>query len=281
MSNLPLPSEPDLPAAYTGQPDLFAGLDVSKPTVRAARRFLHSGTTTAEDEEAAAKIIGAAALGWSVRRIARELGHSRNTVAAVLDLAEQAGKVEPVAKRVLQAAGESIHSDLEWGNDLVEDARAHGVSDKKLSAIAALRRSTWVAVKELSGAGTPQDRPAVAVQVNVSGLGAQVAVSEYAKRLQELQAGAAAPGAGPDSQSGAAGPESSANSPIEVDVMPRVMPPSPNTIDPGIPAAIPGVSPGVSAIPGPGVSTGGGGGCRVGGGAMEADANKKETFNEQ
>lgn len=180
--SLPIPSDAgDLVASLTGQPALFSDLDVSVDVVRAGRDYLHTGTTTSSHHESAAKIIAGAVMGWSERKIARELGHSRNTVAAVLRDAVRSGKVEPVKERVIAAAAAAIHSDIERGNDLIESA----ATPQDIAAVAGLRRSTWV------GAGILADKGATAgpssVVVNV-GAGSVVQVIEgYAARLAALK----------------------------------------------------------------------------------------------
>ncbi len=201
--------------AYTGQPALFSELDVSRPVVIAAREHVHTGTTVSADEREAARIIGLAALRWSERRIAESTGHSRNTIAAVLRLAERAGKVEPVKERVLAAAAAAIHSDIELGNELADDVR-NGEPGADLAGLASLRRSTWV------GAGILADKGAapvgVQVQVNVGSGSVVQVVEDYRRRLAGLAA--------PDSESGVAITDDQQTEGNAVQVMPAVMPAS-------------------------------------------------------
>lgn len=175
-----MPKDLDVVDLVTGQPQLFSSSDLCPEVLKGAREFIHSGVTTFRDAQSAARIIAAASLGWSERRIARELGHGRDTVHAVLRLAEQAGKVRPVKERVLAAAAAALHSDIELGNEEAERVR-NGEGD--LAGLAALRRSTWVGAGILADKGAA-DRPAVVVNV-ASGSAVQV-VQEYASRLARL-----------------------------------------------------------------------------------------------
>lgn len=176
---MPAGADGDALEAFTGQPALFAGLDCDLPTVNAARQFFHTGTTTTQHEQDAARIVAAASLGWSVRKIARELRHSRNTVAAVLRLAESAGKVEPVQRRVLAAAAAAVHADIEEGNRMIEEAE----TPQEVSAAAALRRSTWVGVGILADKVAP-GQPSITVNVGAGSV-VQV-VQDYARELAAL-----------------------------------------------------------------------------------------------
>jgi hypothetical protein len=179
--SLPIPTDAgDLVASLTGQPALFSDLDVSVEVVRAGRDYLHTGTTTSAHHDSAAKIIAGAVMGWSERKIARDLGHSRNTVAAVLRDAVRSGKVEPVKERVIAAAAAAIHSDIERGNDLMEEAE----TPQDIAAVAGLRRSTWVGAGILADKGGAAGPASVVVNV---GAGSVVQVVEgYAARLKAL-----------------------------------------------------------------------------------------------
>ncbi len=189
MSGLPIPKNADLAAEYTGQPELFAMADVDRDTVSAARVFLHTGNTTARNAERAALIVAAASLGWSQRRIAQELGHSRNTVKAVLQLAEKAGKLEPVKERVLAAAADAIHSDIELGNDLADDVRSGNANEKDLAALASLRRATWVGAGILADKGAAPAAAGAGLTVHVGPGSVVQVVQDYATRLKQLAAG--------------------------------------------------------------------------------------------
>ena len=221
--SLPEHGDNGLLEAWTGQPELFDGLDLATSTVTAARNFLHTGKTVTSDERAAARIVAAASLGWSTRRISRELGHSRNTIAAVVRLAEKAGKVEPVKDRVLAAAAESIHSDIELGDQLAQKIREGLGGERALSELAAFRRGTWVGAGILADKGSPPP-PSVAVQVNVGAGSVVQVVQEYATRLKGLT----------DSKSGAFQPETSANSAEPDALYPKSYPidPNPSTSSP-------------------------------------------------
>jgi hypothetical protein len=185
-SALPMPTDGDALEAFTGQPDLLALVDVSAPTVEAARRFLHTGKTTLRDERAAAAICAAAALGWSNRKIARDLGHSQDTVRAVVRLAEQAGKVGAVKDRVLASVAQAIQSDIELGNELAEKVSNGDDDAPDLAALAAFRKAGWV------GAGILADKGAAAgpASVTIINQGDAVVnvVQDYAARLAKLAA---------------------------------------------------------------------------------------------
>jgi hypothetical protein len=181
---LPAHTDDEAIEALTGQRALFSLCDVSSPVVEAARRHIHTGTTVAGDEREAARIIGLAALGWSERRIAESTSHSRNTVAAVLRLAEKAGKVEPVKDRVLACAAAAIHSDIELGNTLADQVR-DGDGDVALGELASLRRSTWVGVGILADKEGPR---ATSITVNVGSGSVVQVVEDYGRRLAALTA---------------------------------------------------------------------------------------------
>lgn len=241
----PVHSDEDALEAYTGQPGLFSGLDLNRPLVLAARRHLHTGTTTTSHEEQAAQIVALATLNWSDSRIAAHLGHSRSTVSAVLRLAEKAEKVEQVQARVLSAAAQAIHSDIELGVTLADEIRA---GDRTLlRETAAFKTATWVGVRQL--AGTVQSAPPPSVSVTV-GAGSVVQVVEnYRRRIAGL--------ASPDSESGADKIEHQQNEGNAVAVMPAVIPgPSDSHRSAGERA---------------GASEGRGGGCELPGGAGDTD----------
>jgi hypothetical protein len=195
--SLPLSEDrADLVEAWTEQPELFSRLDVDVPVVRAARDFIHSGKTTTRQSELCALIIGATALGWSYRKIAAEYHVSRNTVKAVVQVAEKSGKVEPVRERVLAAVAESALADVELGNQVADVIRRKLVegdgADRLLSGLASLRRATGGIAAEMMGQTLPAGiGPAVTVNVTGPGSSVQV-VEEYAGRLARLQNQAAA-----------------------------------------------------------------------------------------
>lgn len=169
--------------AFTGQPELLALVEVDQPMVQAARAFLHTGKTTVRNEQKAAAIVAAASLGWSNRKIARDLGHSQDTVRAVLRLAEQAGKVGAVKDRVLAAAAEAVHADIDLGNELAERVREGGEDAPDLGQLAAFRKAGWV------GAGIIADKPAAgpaSITIVNQGDGVVNVVQEYAERLRRL-----------------------------------------------------------------------------------------------
>lgn len=177
--------------AFTGQPELLRLVDVDQPTVQAARRFLHTGTTVLKDEQRAAAIVAAAALGWSNRRIARELGHSQDTVRAVLRLAEAAGKVGAVKERVLASVAAAIQADIELGNEIAGQIRdavdsGEGVKPEMLSGLAAFRKAGWVGAGILADKGNAAG-PASITIVNQGDAVVNV-VADYAKKLAQLGA---------------------------------------------------------------------------------------------
>lgn len=189
---LPLPESSALVEWATGQPELFSALELDVEIVKAARVFLHTGKTTCRNEEAVAKIVAAASLGWSQRRIADQLGHSRATVGAVLERAAEAGKVEPLKDRVLAAAGNAIHDDIEMGSELLAAWRG-GSSRADLGEIASFRRATWVGAGILADKEGPKQ---TSVTVNVSGGSVVQVVAEARDRVAKI-------GRFSDSESGA------------------------------------------------------------------------------
>ena len=218
----PLPtSDTELVAEWTGQPALFSDLPIDVPTVRAGRDFLHTGSTVSRHEQDAARIVACAALGWSNRRIARELGHHQATVAAVLRDAAKHGKVEAVKDRVLSAAAAAIHSDIELGDELADRIRA-GDEGVDLGQLAALRKSTWVGAGILADKGGPAAAP---VTIHAGPGSVVQVVQDYAARLRSLVA--------PDSQSGAQTEEPKQIEGVQAEVMPAVMPDGP-TASPSI-----------------------------------------------
>ena len=216
MSTLPLPErEDELVEVVSGQPELFSALDVDAKLVQAAREHLHvhNAHTVSRDHQAVARIIAAAQLGWPIRRIAEQLGHSRHTVRAILRMAEREGKVAPMRERVLAAAAESVHEDIAYGDRLRE--RAEAGEDVDIGALAALRRSTWIGAGILADKGA---RPAVEVNVQVAGAGTQVVVQEYAQRLRQL--------APPESESGVPAANTGDIGGAQAQVLPPVLPPA-------------------------------------------------------
>ena len=164
----------------SGQPGLFSGLDCNVSVVRAARDYIHTGSTTSRHHQDAAKIIAAAALGWSERKIARKLGHSRNTVGPVLRAAERAGKLEPVRERVVAAVAAAVHADIEKGNAMAENY----LKPDALAALASFRRATWVGAQILAEKVLA---PQASVTVNVGPGSVVQVVQEYQARLDQLR----------------------------------------------------------------------------------------------
>lgn len=255
MSTLPLPErEDELVEVVSGQPELFSGLDVDAKLVQAAREHLHihNAHTVSRDHQAVARIIAAAQLGWPIRRIAEQLGHSRHTVRAILRMAEREGKVAPMRERVLAAAAESVHEDIAYGDRLRE--RAEAGEDVDIGALAALRRSTWIGAGILADKGAA--RPAVEVNVQVAGAGTQVVVQEYAQRLRQL--------APPESESGVPQPNTGDIAGSQAQVLPPVLP------------AGAGSAADAGDLGGGSQAQGEGGGVSVSRGAGEGDGKQQE-----
>lgn len=183
MNTLPMPlSAAELVEEWTGQMELFERAFLDLGVVQGAREHVHTGKIVGKDHEAAARIVALASMGWSERRIADHVKHSRNTVRAVLRLAEKSGKVEPLKDRVLAAAANAVHADIELGNDLADKVRAGVDSAPGLGELASFRKSSWVGAGILADKQGPAPGPAtINVQVNVG----QV-VAEYAGRLKRL-----------------------------------------------------------------------------------------------
>lgn len=114
----------DLADQLKAQPDLFPASGeqpVEIEVVRAAQRFPFTGTTVARDERRALAIAVARLAGVSKRRIAKELGCSRNTVDLVVEVLEKAGKLEPVKERLPGLLARAAEDATEWIRELIED----------------------------------------------------------------------------------------------------------------------------------------------------------------
>lgn len=114
----------DLADQLKSQPDLFptsGEQPVEIDVVRAAQRFPFTGTTVARDERRALAIAVARLAGVSKRRIAKELGCSRNTVDLVVEVLEKAGKLEPVKERLPGLLARAAEDATEWIRELIED----------------------------------------------------------------------------------------------------------------------------------------------------------------
>jgi transposase-like protein len=107
------------------QPSLFdaATLPVEMDTVRAARIFAFSGTTTCNSRhETRAMTIAALRLaGVSKREVARQLSCSRNTIDAVMDVLEERGKIEPLKEKLPRLLSAAAAEAAEWARELIDE----------------------------------------------------------------------------------------------------------------------------------------------------------------
>ena len=80
-----------------------------------------SGKIIERDKQLVEAILSAFAGGISQRRIAQAFKVSRNTVAALVDRATAAGKIEPIKKRLSGKLGRAIEAGIEQWIDAVEE----------------------------------------------------------------------------------------------------------------------------------------------------------------
>lgn len=187
MAN-PLPEQSEeMVACISGQPELFSVLGIDPDVVSAAQTVAeHNGNTTLKHHRDAAAIISALSLGWSDRRIARELQHGEKTVRAIRLRLTKDGKLTAAKEVALDAAGQSLLADVELGNELLEEIRTldGDARAKLLAGYASLRRAEGVRAGILADKGG-SGRPAL-VQVNVSAGSVVQVVEDYAARLADL-----------------------------------------------------------------------------------------------
>lgn len=110
---------------------------IEADTVQAARIFAFSGRTTCNGKhEARALTMAAMRLaGISKRKIARSLECSRNTIDAVMDHLERAGKIEPLKERLPRLLGATAEDAAERARELIQDGE---VSTEVASMLKAL-----------------------------------------------------------------------------------------------------------------------------------------------
>lgn len=178
MSNLPIVHIADLAAQISDQPELFAAPDTK--AVVAARAFAHTGRWTMQDKELVFRIIAAWLNTGSMRKVAELVQVSRNTVSAVIQLLEKAGKLEPLKTRFERARLEVGMEQLEWVREVIEE--------RDLEAAAVVLKPGWVGigiVSDKEAAAAPAT--AVTVHVHPAAEGQVDPVAEYERRLRQAR----------------------------------------------------------------------------------------------
>jgi hypothetical protein len=92
------------------QPALFLPKDLPEAPVlvAAAKRFVHSGKITCKDEEWASLIVTTYLANGSLRKTARRLNISPNTIKGVLTVAEESGKLDALKQRLSAKLGLTV-----------------------------------------------------------------------------------------------------------------------------------------------------------------------------
>jgi len=105
------------------QPALFSpGQFPDAPVlVEAAKRFLHSGKITCKNEEFASLIVSTYLASGSLRRTARRLSVSPNTVKGVLAEFEKAGKLDALKQRLSEKLGIGVELATDLLNEKLEE----------------------------------------------------------------------------------------------------------------------------------------------------------------
>ncbi len=147
----------DLADQLKAQPDLFPASGeqpVEVEVVRAAQRFPFTGTTVARDERRALAIAVARLAGVSKRRIAKELGCSRNTVDLVVEVLEKAGKLEPVKERLPGLLARAAEDATEWIRELIDKGEVStevAATIKALGVVAGIGADKVAAASAVAG----------------------------------------------------------------------------------------------------------------------------------
>lgn len=147
----------DLADQLKSQPDLFPSngeQPVEIEVVRAAQRFPFTGTTVVRDERRALAIAVARLAGVSKRRIARELGCSRNTVDLVVEVLEKAGKLEPVKERLPGLLARAAEDATEWIRELIDKGEVStevAATIKALGVVAGIGADKVAAASAVTG----------------------------------------------------------------------------------------------------------------------------------
>lgn len=126
----------------TEQPELFALDPETISLVRAVRTYQPTGERITHDEEKVAGIVLGKLLGWSDRRIAREVAVGRNSIGPAVIALEARGVLEPLKDRCRRWLGELTEQTILRAREELGAEKTD----------AALLRSLWV------GAGIGTDK---------------------------------------------------------------------------------------------------------------------------
>lgn len=175
MSDLPIANLADLAASIGDQPELFAAPDTRAVVV--AREYAHTGRWTIQDAKRVQQIIAAWLNTGSMRKTADLCSVSRNTVSAVIQLLEKAGKLEPLKTRFERARLEVGMEQLTWVREVIEE--------RDLEAAAIVLKPGWVGIGIVSDKEAAQP-PTMQLTVNVHAPvdGPADPVAEYERRLR-------------------------------------------------------------------------------------------------
>lgn len=107
------------------QAELFVAAEVEqlRRVEAAAKGFVHSGKIVGKDAVFVAAVAEMVLRGISERRIARELGCSRNVIKPVMRELEAAGKLEPFKQRLSRRLGEVASLALEAIDEAIEEGK--------------------------------------------------------------------------------------------------------------------------------------------------------------
>ena len=166
--------------AASAQPALFGEFETPVAVVRSARSYAHTGKAITSDEKRVAKVAVLAAAGFSVRRICRETGESRNTVTAALDELERLGKLEPVKEVVGRRLARLVDDQMDAVSDLLDKPKLTDSETQQLKA-------GWVGVGVgLTHMGSA--KPTQHVHAHVHQVVGSDAVREYLSSLNAASA---------------------------------------------------------------------------------------------
>ncbi len=107
------------------QPSLFSVLDLpTLPTlIEGAKQYIHTGKTTCKDEERAQAIAQAYLECGRILTVSRRFQISPNTVHAVIEVLERAGKLEGLKQRVCRSLGLLAEVSAERAIEMVADGK--------------------------------------------------------------------------------------------------------------------------------------------------------------
>jgi hypothetical protein len=105
------------------QPALFSPgqLPDSPVLIEAAKQFIHSGKITCKNEEFASLIVSTYLASGSLRRTAKRLSVSPNTVKGVLAEFEKVGKLDALKQRLSEKLGLGVELATDLLNEKLEE----------------------------------------------------------------------------------------------------------------------------------------------------------------